>query len=421
LLSSTLPNGAELVVIHTPGLHSGVIDAHIRVGSRFEHADNAGISHFLEHMLCRGTARHPSAHAQALAFESVAGTLSAATMIDQGSLAVAMPEAAFDSVLSLFWEAFSEPLLSDVKVERSIVEEEILESLDETGRQIDGDNLVRQLSFGDHPLGFPITGSIEHLSRFDPDALRTHHALHYTGACSVISVAGPFDPERVLERLAGCFGQLPHGKKPAFSPPPAQLEPRFRFVRNPGSQTALRLAFRAPGRHDPLEPATELLLRILDDGMSTRLYHRVCDIRGLCYDISASYEAYADVGLFDFQADTLHERAQPVMEEVLRVLTELRDEGPDDAELTKAKRRASWETRALLDDAAELAEFCAATALCGMHRTPATREQQLQSVQREDVRRAAEAVFRRENLSAVAVGLLPRRSQSVLARCIETF
>jgi predicted Zn-dependent peptidase len=192
-------------------------------------------------------------------------------------------------------------------------------------------------------------------------------------------------------------------------------------VRNPGSQTALRLAFRGVHRHDALEPATELLLRVLDDGMSTRLYHRVCDVRGLCYDISANYEAYADSGLFDVQADTLHERALPVLEEILAVVQELRDRGPDAAELAKAKRRASWEMQALLDAAPELAEFCGAAALCGTVRTPEARDAQLHAVTPEDVRRAAEVIFRRENLSVVAVGLLPRRTQDALARRVASF
>jgi predicted Zn-dependent peptidase len=416
-----LPNGTELLAIHTPGLKSGVISAHVRVGSLFERVESAGISHFLEHMLCRGTARHPSAYEQALAFESVAGTLSAATMVDHGTLSVALPADTFDEVAALFAEAFGGPLLTDVKLERGIIEEEILEGLDESGKSIDGDNLVRELCFGDHPLGFPITGTLDHLDRFDSASLKEHHARHYTGACSVITVAGPFDPAHVLETLTSHFGGLPVGTLPDFPEAPSQDAPRFRYVKNPGSQTALRLAFRAPGRRTSLEPATELLLRVLDDGMSTRLYHRVCDVRGLCYDISAGYEAYADVGLFDIQADTLHERAGDVVEETFDVLCDLRSTGPSELELSKAKRRIHWELCAVWDDAAEIADFCGTARLLGMSSTPDARREELMAVTREDVRSAAEAVFRPANLSLVAVGLVPRRAQQALARRVETF
>ncbi|HMJ15628.1 MAG TPA: pitrilysin family protein [Polyangiaceae bacterium] len=420
-LETTLANGAELLAIHTPGLKSGVIAAHVRVGSRFEQSENAGISHFLEHMLCRGTARHPSAHEQALAFESVAGTLSAATLVDHGTLSVALPADTFDPVAPLFAETFEAPLLTDIELERGIIEEEILEGLDESGKSIDGDNLVRELCFEDHPLGFPITGTLDHVRRFEPAILRAHHARHYTGACSVISVAGPFDPEHVLATLTRCFEGLGSGAAPSFRAPPEQTAPRFRYVRNPGSQTTLRIAFRAPGRGAKLEPATELLLRTLDDGMSTRLYHQICDIRGLCYDISAAYEAYADVGLFDIQTDTLHERAGQVLEETFNVLRDLRSHGPSDAELAKAKRRASWEFSAIWDDAAELADFCGTARLLGMTSTPEARREELLAVSVDDVRQAATSVFRRDSLSVVAVGVLPRRAQHALARLVETF
>ena len=420
-LEAVLENGTELLAIHTPGQQSGVITAHVRVGSVFERAENAGISHFLEHMLCRGTARHPSAYEQALAFESVAGTLSAATMVDHGTLSVALPKDTFDEVVPLFAETFAEPLLVDVGLERGIIEEEILEGLDESGKSIDGDNLLRELCFGDHPLGFPITGTLDHLDRFDSAALKAHHARHYTGACTVITVAGPFDPQHVLQTLTRGFGGLAKGMPPGFSAAPPQAAPRFRHVKNPGSQTALRLAFRAPGRCTRQEPATELLLRILDDGMSTRLYHRICDVRGLCYDIAAGYEAYADVGLFDIQADTLHERAGQVVEEIFNVLSEVRSAGPREAELAKAKRRVNWELSAVWDDAAELAEFAGTARLLGMSSTPEARREELMAITRNDVQRAAEHVFRAENLSLVSVGLLPRRAQQALARKVEAF
>ncbi len=420
-LETVLANGTELLALRTPGQKSGVITAHVRVGSLFERAENAGISHFLEHMLCRGTARHPSAYEQALAFESVAGTLSAATMVDHGTLSVALPADTLDEVVPLFAEAFAEPLLLDVGMERGIIEEEILEGLDESGKSIDGDNLVRELCFGDHPLGFPITGTLEHLDRFDSPALKAHHARHYTGVCSVITVAGPFDPERVLQSGTQELGGLERGPQRAFSEAPPQDAARFRYVRNPGSQTALRLAFRAPGRRTSLEPATELLLRVLDDGMSTRLYHRVCDVRGLCYDIGAGYEAYADVGLFDIQADTLHERAGQVVEETFNVLRDLRSAGPTEAELSKAKRRVDWELAAVWDDAVELAEFSGTARLLGMSSTPEARREELMAITCRDVQSAAERVFRAQNLNLIAVGLLPRRAQQALAQQVQAF
>ncbi|HMR80752.1 MAG TPA: insulinase family protein, partial [Polyangiaceae bacterium] len=107
---TTLDNGLQLLVVPMVQIHSVVIEAHLRAGPRYETADECGLSHFLEHMLYRGTARHPSAHQQALAFESRGGTLGAATYVDHGTLGIAIPPECFEPVLELFGEVFGAPI-----------------------------------------------------------------------------------------------------------------------------------------------------------------------------------------------------------------------------------------------------------------------------------------------------------------------
>ena len=99
------------------------------------------------------------------------------------------------------------------------------------------------------------------------------------------------------------FSSLPRGARGGAAPPPnGQKKPRFSFVENTSSQTDLRVAFRALSERDPREPAVEMLMRVLDDGMSTRLYERICDRLGLCYDVSGMFEAYEDDGVLDVAA-----------------------------------------------------------------------------------------------------------------------
>jgi predicted Zn-dependent peptidase len=416
-----LPNGLRIVAIAVPS-HRVVISAHLRVGPRYELAADNGISHFLEHMLYRGTPRHPSAHEQALAFERLGGTLFATTGVEEGTLAIAIPPESFPPVLELFAEVYRQPIFSGVEIEKGIVREEILEGLDDDGREVDADRLMRRLVFGSHPLGFSITGTIERLERFDRTELERHHRAHYVAGNGVIALAGPIDPERAVGAIAQHLGSLAPGGSPATTPPPPAAGPHFSFVRHgASSQTSIRLGFRAPGEHDRLEPATDLLLRVLDDGMSTRLYHRICDARGLCYDVSAGYEPYADSGLVDLAADAGHERAPQVLAELFDVLRELRDDGPTDDELAKAKARHRWQLEALLDDVGELADFHGAGQLAGTARSLDERREQIDAVSRDQVRSAAERVLRRESLAVVAVGLLPRRAESVLRRLVDGF
>lgn len=419
---TTLRNGLTVVVVPMPGVHRIVLDAHLLVGPRFESREHNGISHFLEHMLYRGTPRHPSAHTQALAFERLGGTLVAATYIDHMSMGISVPPENFDAVLPLFCEVYREPIFDGIEIEKGIVREEILEGLDDEGNNIDADSLLHALLFGSHPLGYPITGSIDQLDRFDLALLKRHHAEHYHGHGTVLAVAGPIDADSTLRQIEDCFGGLGHGSVPQADAPEEQREPRFQFVRHSASsQTDLRVGFHAPGEHDADEPATELLLRTLDDGMSTRLYHQICDARGLCYDVSAGYEAYTDSGIVDLAAESAHERAAQVLDELFNVLDELRQGGPTEEELARAKQRYGWQLVEMLDDPGEAAEFYALGQLTGVARTPAERLEQLTSVTREHVRAAAQRIFRRHNLDVVAVGLLPKRTQEALARRTHEF
>lgn len=417
-----LSNGLKVVLVPQPQVHRAVASLYLRVGSRFETQQNNGISHFLEHMVFRGTPNLPSAHAQALAFERLGGTLYAATHVDHGVMSISVPPTNLDPVLALLGEVATSPRFTAIEVERGIVREEILEDLDDEGRDIDADNNARALMYERHPLGFTITGGIDALDRFDEPMLRAHHARHYTAANAVLCVAGRFDPDacaRVIERH---FGAMPRGEQVPVTPPPnGQKKPRFRFIENQSSQTELRVAFRGVSERDPREPAVEMLLRVLDDGMSTRLYERICDRLGLCYDVSGMFEAYEDDGVVDIAAGVQHDRATVVIREIFALLRELSETGPREDELAKARDRHLWSVEAMQDDPEATAGFYGLSALADIARTPEARHEELARVTVEDVRNAARALFRPERLTVVAVGLLRASEEAKLEKAVRSF
>ncbi|WP_437878285.1 M16 family metallopeptidase [Sorangium sp. So ce513] len=417
-----LSNGLKVVLVPQPQVHRAVASLYLRVGSRFETQQNNGISHFLEHMVFRGTPSLPSAHAQALAFERLGGTLYAATHVDHGVMSISVPPTNLEPVLALLGEVTTSPRFTAIEVERGIVREEILEDLDDEGRDIDADNNARALMYERHPLGFTITGGIDALDRFDEAMLRAHHARHYTAANAVLCVAGRFDPDacaRVVERH---FGAMPRGEQVPVTPPPnGQKKPRFRFIENQSSQTELRVAFRGVSERDPREPAVEMLLRVLDDGMSTRLYERICDRLGLCYDVSGMFEAYEDDGVVDIAAGVQHDRATVVIREIFALLRELAETGPREDELAKARDRHLWSVEAMQDDPEATAGFYGLSALADIARTPEARHEELARVTVEDVRDAARALFRPERLTVVAVGLLRASEEAKLEKAVRSF
>jgi len=417
-----LPNGLPLVLVPQPAVHRAVAALFLRTGSRFEKPESNGLSHFLEHMVFRGTKELPSAHAQALAFERLGGTLYAATYVDHGVMSISVPPQNFERVIHLLGDVTTSPRFSDLEIERGIVREEILEDLDDDGRVIDPDNLSRELMYETHPLGYRITGGLDTLARFDQDMLRKHHAEHYTTANAVLCLAGKFDEKKILAVAERAFAAMPRGERiKAEAPGNGQKKARFSFVENQSSQTELRVAFRAVSEKDKLEPSVEMLLRILDDGMSTRLYERICDRLGLCYDVSGMFEAYEDDGVVDIAAGAAHERSTVVLKEIFSLVSELAAHGPTHDELEKAKNRHLWSVEAMLDDADAVASFYGLAALANITRTPMQRHAELDAVTAAEVREAAQRVFRPEKMSVVAVGLLSRAEESRMEKAVRGF
>jgi predicted Zn-dependent peptidase len=403
----TLPNGLQVVVCPQPQLHRVHVAMWSRVGSRFETDEENGVSHFLEHMIYRGTPRIPSAHEVNLAFERLGGSLFASTQVDHGIFSLSLPPESVGEASGLFGEVLSRPAFLDIDIERGIVLEEILEDLDDEGRQIDADNLSRSLIYGEHALGFTITGTEAHVRSFDEGVLRRWHERHYTAHNAVLAFAGAIDEAEGLKLAERDFGNLPAGDRvEAREPAHAQRKPRLEIVENVSSQTELRICLRAVAETHPMRPALDILMRVIDDGMSTRLYHRLCDSRGLCYDVSAAYDAYEDDGIVDVAAGVQHKRASLVTREVLAMFEELGREGPRPEELEKARRRLAWDARSMADSAEEASAFFAGGMLFRRFATPEDHVAELLRVTADDVREAARAIARPERLNVVAVGLL---------------
>jgi predicted Zn-dependent peptidase len=416
----TLANGLTVVAAPLPHIHRSHIALHVRVGSRYESRETNGISHFLEHMLYRGTERLPSAHAVNLAFETLGGYLHASTQTDYGVFSVTMPAESLDAVSALFGEIIRAPAFFDIEAEKGIVCEEILEDLDEDGRQVDADNLSRRLIYPDHPLGFTITGDEKHVRSFDRVLVGEHHLRHYVGNASVLVYTGAIEPEAVLAIAERDFGGMPSGPVVATtSPVHVQTKPRLLFVANQSSQTQLRVCFRAVPEHDPNRAALDLLMRVIDDGMSTRLYHRICDDQGLCYDVSAGYEGYEDDGVLDFAASVQHGRVTKLTTEILALLSELSTRGPTEDELAKARRRFAWDLRTLLDSPEELGAFYGLGCLFKHPDTVEERLVRLGNVTAEDVTKVAGLLFAPERLNVVAVGMPDREEQKRLSDALQ--
>lgn len=417
-----LANGLPLVVAPLPHLHTATLMVGVRVGSRHESPALAGISHFLEHMLFRGTQEHPTAHDFNLAVEELGGTLQAATRADFTTYELTVPPEHAAEGLAILAELFGEPTLRHLDLEKRIVREEILEGIDEDGRDVDPDDIAHRAVFGTHPLGSKIAGTEASLDRFGEADLRAWHARHYVAKNAVLVVTGDVDPDAIAHVGERCFGRIPSGERqepPAFAK--ATRGPRFTYVDSTGSQTDVRVALPSVGEKDPLRPATDLLVRVLDDGMSTRLFRTVVEDTGLAYETFGSFDPYEDTGLVVVGAAIEHGKTASLVSTVLDLLVGLRERPIEARELAKAKKRALFDLTAVLDDAVGIAEWLVIDRLFELGESLERIAQRIEAVTLDDLAVAARRTIRPDNLQVVAVGVLPESIERETKRIVQAF
>ncbi len=397
-----------------------------KVGSRYESADDNGLSHFLEHMLFRGTERLPDAYALNHAIEALGGTLYAETGRDYSLYQIKLHPESLDGGLQLFGEIFRTPHFSDIEIERRIILEEMLEDTDEDGRLTNIDDLARQLVWPNHPLGQRITGPVENVRRFTPADVRRHFGRHYGARNMILCVAGAVEHAAIRSRLQAAMGALQSGDELRVEAPlETQTAPQFLHVDDDGPQTSIQILFRGLPESAAEYPALLALGRIIDDGMSTRLHRRLADELGLAYYVSGSLEHLVDTGLYEIDATCAHEAVPQLVREALALLTRLRTEPPTDEELEKAKRRHRWDLEASFDDPDAMAGMFGATALFSSQLgQPATFDEKLarlRAVTPDGVREVAQKIFRPERLTVVCVGRTGKKRAAELKTIVESF
>ena len=414
-----LPNGLRIATHPAPHLSTATLALAVRVGSRYELPPENGISHFLEHMLFRGTKGHPTSHAWNDAFERLGGTLSASTTADHTLLDVTVPPEAVGIAIALLAEIY-EPILSHVDVEKRVAREEILEHLDEDGRNVDADDLIHEAVFGDHPLGQPILGTEENLQRFDREGLLAWHQKHYVAEGSVLALAGAIDVDAVRAQALSAFGRIARGHRVLPLGVDARAGgPRFRYVDSVGAQTDVRIAFAAPGERDPRHAALAMLSRIIDDGMSARLFRTVVEDLGLAYEAFGELATYEDCGVYVLGASTAPESAAAVTKALLDVVLALRSGAIDAGEIEKARTRGHFALRAAKDDAGALADLAAMGMLFDTDTELATLATQIDRVKEDDLRALAREVFDPRALQVIAVGSLSEEEEKAVERVVS--
>ncbi len=419
-----LANGLRVVTVEMPHLHSAEMACYVDVGGRNEPAELAGVSHFLEHILFRGTVELPTSFELERAFEAIGGSVNASTDAESTCFHSRLHPDHLAQGTALFASMLRRPLFAGVDLERRIILEEALEDLNERGEEICPDNLTASLLWPGHPLSQPTIGTRETLARIDAAALQDFHQCHYTPAGTVIAVAGRVRRDQVLEAVTAEFGSwtgnAPPRPRPAPRPEPAE-RPEATWVKDSDSQVNLQLAFRVPGRQQPSTVPLRVLRWVLSWGGTSRLMLRLRETLGLTYNVEANLSLFDDCGCFTIDLSVAPENLFEAVKETLAVIDELKQAPVEPGDLEGVIKAYLFDLDFSRDHTEAMTNRYGWGELTGYLRTFEQDRRDITGVTPKLLQETARRTFVPGNLKAAMVGPWSARDRKQVEKVLENY
>lgn len=328
-----LGSGVRVVTEEVPSVRSVALGLWVRTGSRDETPAQAGVSHFLEHLLFKGTARF-SAIEISERFDGLGASVNAATGKETTHLHARFLDEHTEEVFDLLAEMLLAPTYPEVDSERDVVLEEIAMYEDEPQDRVH--DFLADAVFGGHPLGRRVLGEAEVIASIPVPEIEAYHHARYTGDDIVVGAAGHLDHERIVE-LAQRLVSPPEGGNGAARAVEVDGAARLRFYEKDTEQ--YHICFGAPGlkRDDERRYALAVLDSIFGGSTSSRLFREVREKRGLAYSVGSYSEQYTDSGLVATYVGTREDNVEEACSIIGAELGRLRSEPVSVEELARAK------------------------------------------------------------------------------------
>ncbi|MBN1862044.1 MAG: insulinase family protein [Dehalococcoidales bacterium] len=352
---TTLDNGLRLITATMPHTRSVCISIFIGTGSRYEPDAEAGISHFIEHLLFKGTEKRPSAREISAAIEGVGGIINGATDKEVTVYWAKVPGQHFATALDILTDILLHPRFepADLEKERQVIIEEINMTRDIPSQQVN--LLIDELLWPDHPLGRDIAGSRESVTATSRDNLISYLKRQYGPDNTVVAIAGNIRHREtvsaVSEILSGWASQQPHLGYTAFQPKPG---PRLRIEKKDTEQVHLCLAIPGLPLLHPRRFPLDLLNVILGEGMSSRLFTEIRERLGLTYSIHSYVEHFFDTGSLNISAGVELRKLETATSAIREQLHQLK-EGVPEEELIRAKEFSKGRLLLRMEDSRSVA------------------------------------------------------------------
>jgi len=318
-----LDSGVRVVTEAMPSVRSIALGFWIGVGSRNESPQQAGISHFLEHLLFKGTDRFSSVEIDQI-FDGMGAEANAGTGKETTSVYSRFLDQHLDQAFDVLADMVLRPAYPDIDSERQVVIEEIAMYEDEPSDKVH--DVLSAAIFGDHPLGRPIIGRAEVISDVPVPAIAAYHDSRYIGRNPVVAAAGNVEHDRLGALVKEAWGDARDGTPERPAPAPDSVQPRASFHRKATEQYHLCLGAPGIARRDDRRFALRVLDTLLGGSSSSRLFQEVREKRGLAYSVYSYASHYVDsgqVGVYvGTRADNVGEAVKVIADELRKVVSE---------------------------------------------------------------------------------------------------
>jgi predicted Zn-dependent peptidase len=406
---TVLPSGMTVIGEEVPALRSHSVGVWVRVGSRHEAPSESGLSHFLEHMVFKGTETR-DAYRIAYAMESVGGTVDAFTGREQTCFLARGLTEYLPLTVEILADLALAPRLdaADIEKEKKVILDELHQYEDTPDDRIH--DLFADVVLRGHPLGRRILGTEETVRTFTEPEVRRFHARRYTAPNIVVAIAGAFEWEPFLEMVAERFAGAPSGARGRDDAPP---EPAHDVVHHEKDLAQQYLCLGAQGlKHThPDRHALVLLATLLGGGMSSRLFQRVREEEGLAYSIFTYSDSYEDAGIFCTSMCVLPDHGRRALRLTLEEFERIAAAGVPEDELRSAKAQIKGNLLLGLESSTTRMNRLARSEIYFGWPIPMDElVAEVDAIRSEDVQRVAGDLLGRERLSLVALGTVNGRA-----------
>lgn len=402
----TLPNGLRIILVPRASSMVSSMLVLVEAGGEYEPKHLNGISHFLEHLMFKGTMSRPRPEIIAEELDALGAQYNAFTAAESTGYWAKAESHKLPQIIDLISDLYLNPIFDqkEIEKERGVMVQEI-----NMHEDVPADLVVRlfpELLYGDQPAGWTMEDEKRIIGELQHGDFKKYRAEHYVAPKTIVVVAGAFNKAEVVKKLKALFGGLPKEKVVSkVKAKPSASGPRVRVISRASAQTHMVLGMRAFPFNDPRRPALKMLCNILGGGMSSRLWLRVREELGAAYEVSTYSEMHSDHGNAAIFVGAEHAKFEIVLRTILDEMKKMTIALVPEKELQKAKDHMIGNFILNLETVDELAEFYAYGELRSKHPvSPDDVIKQLRAVTREDVRNVARVLFKQGKLHLAVIG-----------------